>query len=190
MPKERKSRAARVANLQVARDTLSTKRRRSTGTVTPADSDLSDKGEESTSDNEIVCLLKKFKVTTSTYIILQMEQPVIIEQADASDIATRSTQAGSGGSQITFRVAVKKGSLSTASSRGSLYLEWSIITDPTDIDGPEDSDDINDSEIASETGPATFASGSEENDISSGSHHPISMKIFNNMKNYTTESSY
>ena len=80
------------------------------------------------------------------------EQPAVVEQVDAPDIATSS--------QMTFRVAVKKGSLSTASSRGSLYLEWSIITDPTDIDGPE-----NDNEI--ETGSSTI--GGEENEKSESS---------------------
>jgi hypothetical protein len=47
MPQKRKASAARVANLQVARDTLSGKRRKST---TPVDSDFSD---EKTSDDDV-----------------------------------------------------------------------------------------------------------------------------------------
>ena len=42
-----------------------------------------------------------------------------------------------------------------------MYLEWSIITDPTDIDGPENDEN----EI--ETGPSTI--GSEENEESESS---------------------
>jgi hypothetical protein len=49
MPLKRKAKTARVANLQVARETLSTKWRKST----PADSD-SDLSDERSSDNEIV----------------------------------------------------------------------------------------------------------------------------------------
>jgi hypothetical protein len=80
------------------------------------------------------------------------EQPAVVEQIDAPDIATSS--------QMTFCVAVKKSSLSMASSRGSLYLEWSIITDPTDIDGPENDDKI-------ETGSSTI--DGEENEESESS---------------------
>jgi hypothetical protein len=68
-----------------------------------------------------------------------------LENPHAPDIAS---------SQMTFRVAVKKGSLWTASPRGSLYLEWSIIRDPTDINGLENDDEI-------ETGSSTI--GGEEN---------------------------
>jgi len=102
--------------------------------------------------------LNSFKTHQSCYIIFQMgnasdeEQPAVVEQVDAPDIATSS--------QMTFCVAVKKGSLSTASSQGSLYLEWSIITDPTDIDGPEDDNEI-------ETGSSTI--GGEENEESESS---------------------
>ena len=85
MPKKQKPRAAQVAILQVAREPLSTKRRKST----LADSDA---GEERTSDNEIVRpYINSFKILQSHYTILQMgnasdeEQPAIIEQADDSD---------------------------------------------------------------------------------------------------------
>ena len=84
--------------------------------------------------------LYNLKSLQSCYMIFQMGnasdegQPAVVEQVNAPDIATSS--------QMTFRVAVKKGSLSTASSRGSLYLEWSIITNPTDIDGPENDEEI------------------------------------------------
>jgi hypothetical protein len=89
------------------------------------------------------------------------ELPVIsIEQADRNESA-----------QIIFRAAVKKGSLSTASSQGSLYLEWSIITDPTDIDGPENDDDSGgenkDSESESES--SNDEKGDEENTLDSDS---------------------
>ena len=87
----------------------------------------------------------------------ELELPVIIEQANhnSSDIASSS--------QITFKfcIAVKKGLLETASSWGSLYLELSIITDPTDIDGPKnDNNEI-------ETGLSTF--GQENEDLESES---------------------
>jgi hypothetical protein len=58
--------------------------------------------------------LNSLKILQINYIILQMgnasdkEQPAIIEQAGVPDIATSS--------QTTFCIAVKKGSLSTASS--------------------------------------------------------------------------
>ena len=50
MPKKLKARAARVANLQVARETLSTKRQKST----PADSDLSDSESDAGESDKIV----------------------------------------------------------------------------------------------------------------------------------------
>jgi hypothetical protein len=57
-------------------------------------------------------------------MILQMgndeELPVIIEPADRNLNASESDIATS--SQTIFHVAIEKGSLSTASSRGSLYL--------------------------------------------------------------------
>ena len=42
--------------------------------------------------------------------------------------------------QTTFQVAIKKGTLIAASTiqRKPLYFEWSIVTDPMDIDGPKD----------------------------------------------------
>lgn len=91
------------------------------------------------------------------------EPPVIIEPADCNESGVLVPN-----SQVIFRVAVEKGSLSTASSRGSLYLEWSIITDATDIDGPENDDNDSD-EI--KTGPSTFGEESEESE-SSGEDGP------------------
>ena len=38
--------------------------------------------------------------------------------------------------QLEFRVAVEKGMLTPRASE-SFYFEWSIFTDPVDIDGPE-----------------------------------------------------
>jgi hypothetical protein len=50
MPKKRKARAVRVANLQVARETLSKKWRKST----PAGSDLSDSESDAGESDKIV----------------------------------------------------------------------------------------------------------------------------------------
>jgi len=45
-------------------------------------------------------------------------------------------------SQNTFHIAVDlKGLLPAAPSQGSSHFEWSIITDPIDVNGPEDADD-------------------------------------------------
>jgi hypothetical protein len=40
--------------------------------------------------------------------------------------------------QIIFRVAIEKGALAAAPPRGSAYFEWSIVTDPVEIDGAEE----------------------------------------------------
>lgn len=86
------------------------------------------------------------------------ESPVIsVKQVDRneSDIASSS--------QIIFHAAVKKGPLSTASSWGSLYLEWSIITDPTDIDGPENDNDFEEENKESESKSSNDEKGDKEN---------------------------
>ena len=57
MPRKRKASKARTENLQAVRETFSGKQRKST----PADSNLSDAGDEGRiSDDEIVCF-KSFK---------------------------------------------------------------------------------------------------------------------------------
>ena len=77
------------------------------------------------------------------------EQPAVIEQTNASEMAS--------GSQITFRVAVNlKGSLSADPSQESSNFEWSIITDPIDVDGPKNGD----GEIG--TGSITESESSDE----------------------------
>ena len=77
------------------------------------------------------------------------EQPAVIEQTNASEMAS--------GSQITFRIAVNlKGLLSADPSQESSNFEWSIITDPIDVDGPENGD----GEIG--TGSITESESSDE----------------------------
>jgi hypothetical protein len=72
MPRKRKASKARIENLQIARETFSGKRRRSTP-GSPADSDISDSDEGMASDDEIV-LFYSFK----TY--LKLIQNILDEQ--------------------------------------------------------------------------------------------------------------
>lgn len=110
MPRKRKSGAYRASNLDVAREVLSTKRRKST----PAESEVEAEMDDESDD------------LTVAEINLQ----------DAMDQEGPSNT----GSQINFRVAIKKGVLAPAPLVGS-YFEWSIATDAADIDGPEESEE-------------------------------------------------
>ena len=56
----------------------------------------------------------------------------VIEQGDPSEISTLDHQF------TQFRVAIPKGALTAGSSRGSSYFEWSIVTDPAEIDEVEE----------------------------------------------------
>ena len=113
---------ARIANLQASR-TVSTKRQK----LTPVVWDLLDAQEERISDDEIVTY------DLSSFNTLQIHE-IVFQVGNASNKEQPS--------QNTFHIAVDlKGSLLAAPSQGSSHFEWSIITDPIDVNGPKDADD-------------------------------------------------
>ncbi|KJA20043.1 glycoside hydrolase family 27 protein [Hypholoma sublateritium FD-334 SS-4] len=141
MPRKRKAAAARIASLEVARDALSAKRRKSVG----EQSDGSDGDRVATplgSDDE------HMDTEPDNYA---PNDPAIPKIQIHSDV----TQ------QTAFRIAASRDMPRAAPilSRELSYFEWSIVTDPSDIDGAKDSGDgptpesMDDSDGDHENGP-------------------------------------
>lgn len=104
----------------------------------------------------------------------------VIRQGDASEMP------GNRPGQSRFRVVIAADRLAAAPPRELSYFEWSIVTDPTDIDGEKEEGTTMES-VADGEGDAEPES-IEGN--SSRSSSTISPKLPRNVKNIATKSSY
>ncbi|KAF8156091.1 hypothetical protein B0H34DRAFT_676160 [Crassisporium funariophilum] len=113
--RKREATLACQANLEAARASVTVKQQRSQTLLAESESSDNDDNNNNMEESR------------------DEQQAANNNEANASDIAT--------GLQHTFCVKIDEGALATGLFIKPAFIEWSIVTDPTDIDGPANTQD-------------------------------------------------